>query len=666
MALSKIHLRPGVTVEFTPTLNEAGFSQSQLVRFFAGQVQKLGGWVSIPVIAKLAGICRGLFGWADLVGTAHVAAGTEQRLYVLTGGALSDITPVVFTSDIAPAIATTAGLTAAIVTDAGYPPSVGDWVNIVTWVSRGGLIFAGFYRITGTSGTTYTIDAGVPATATQASGGTVPSYTTSTGSSVVTVALTAHGLSVGSVYQATVSTVVSGLTISGGYIVNTVVDANSFQIAASGVAAGVATVAENAGNMRIQYLLPSGVRVNTASGGWGSGDWGGGDWGTTSAGDTSPLVNLLRTWSLDHFGQDLIAAPNLGKIYHWSPPDIAPAVVIDASAPTINCVVFSIAQAQIIIACGTEAAGSYFPTLIRWCDSGDFTDWVATVTNQAGSFQLPSGSYVSAAMAVGFGALIWTDADLWSVTYQGLPFVFSFNQIAVACEALSKKAPAAVGQMVVWPSSKSFFRYANGSVTPMDCPVWDFFFDNLDLLQTDAVCSAVNTLFNEVAWYFPFTESSTVGYVKWNYSLDTWDYGTLTRTAWVDHSPYGNPIGSDDQGMLFMHETSADADGMALDCFAQSGYYDLADGDQMQVVKVIIPDFVASAGANIQITALATDYPGDPPRSYGPFTVTPQTRRLNVSLRGRQVAFRIGSSDLGSFWRMGAIRYSSKNAGSRP
>jgi hypothetical protein len=665
MPLAKIQLRPGVSLELTPTLNEGGFSAGQLIRFFAGQVQKYGGWTRVPVINALVGICRGLFGWADLVGTAHLALGTEQRLNVLTGGVLSDITPIVHTTNASPTIATTAASTVVTVTDGSYNPAVGDWVNIVTAISRGGIIVVGYYRVVTSPGGSYTIAVTAPAVSTQASGGVVPVYSTVATSAVVTVVLPAHGLVLGGNYAATVSTVIAGLTIFGNYAVTALVDANTFQITALTLASATTSAGENGGNMQILYLLGSGVATSILLGGWGAGDWGSGDWGLAGVGVVNALVLHTRTWSLDHFGQDLIASPDLGRIYHWSPPVVAPAVVLDASAPIINKVVFSVAQVQIIVACGSEALGVYAPALIRWCDSGDFTAWVATATNQAGSFQLPSGSYITAGLAVGLGALIWTDVGLWSMTYQGLPYVFGFNQIGVGCEALSKKAPASVDSFVIWPSPFGFRRYEGGGVTPMECPVWDYFFNNLDPTQTDQVCSAVNSAFHEISWFFPLLGGG-VGYVKWNYLGNVWDYGALTRTAWVDRSPYGGPMATDASGMVYAHETSPDADGMALVSYAQSGYYDLQAGDDMIHVNTIIPDFVASAGTAMQLTILGTDYPGDPPRTYGPYAITPTTRRINVSLRARQVAFRIGSVGLGGFWRLGAVRYSQKATGKRP
>lgn len=665
MPLGKIDLHPGVNLELTPTKNEGGWSDSQLIRFFSGQLQKLGGWAKLAGVGQLQGVCRGLFAWADLLGTPYLAAGTEQRLYVINGGLLQDITPVSSISNVTPAFGTTAGSSIVSVNDGSASPNVNDTIKIATQTAIGGLILFGFYPVLASaSSSTYSIDAGSPATLTQ-SGGAVAQFTTSAGSATVTVRLLAFNIQLGGNYQVLLSTTVGGIAIFGTYSVASIQDSNTFTIVAASAAVSTATVSENSGNVSIEYLIPSGVGVNTSLSGWGAGDWGAGDWGLANA--ESVLVAKARTWSLDHFGQDLIASPDLGKIYHWSPPNATPSVVVDASAPTQNRVVFAMSQAQIIIASGSSVGNDYFPTLIRWCDSGDFTDWVATVDNLAGSFQLPTGSFITSALAIGLEALIWTDANLWAMQFIGAPFVFSFNQIGVACEALSKKAPAVFGNTVIWPSTHGWFVYSGGVVEPIPCPVWDYFYQNLDTTQSDQVFSAVNTLFSEVAWYFPMM-TGEIGYVKMNYSSSqgSWDKGILTRTAWFDHSAFGNPVGADGNNFLQQHEVGNDADGVPMVSYAQSGFYDLQSGNEMMYVNMIIPDFKSSDASQINITVLATDYPGQAVRSYGPYTLTPTTTRINTSLRGRQVAFRVESEDPSSFWRMGAVRFTAAPAGRRP
>lgn len=665
MPLQTIRLRPGVNVELTPTANLGGWSSSQLIRFFAGQLQKLGGWTRLAGQSVAVGVIRSLFSWSDQLGLAHLAIGTDQRLYVMNGGARYDITPIVHTSNIAPAFQTTAGAATVLVLDNGYQPEPGDWINLTVPVTQGGLLLSGLYQVqTIQGGFGYDILAASPATQSVPSGGAVAVVASTSASATITVTLPGHGLSVGASFTLGVTTLVGGIPLSGTYPVAAVLDASRFQIIASALANATASVTVNSGLMQIQYLLASGSSIHLTLDGWGMGDFGLLDYGQSSSPGTGFTIPP-RLWSLDHFGQDLIASPDKGAIYYWAPPDPTPAIVVAAAAPTVNTIVLAVAQAQIIVACGSSVAGTQYPTLIRWCDSGDFTDWVASVSNQAGSYQLPTGSYITAALSTGLGLLIWTDIGLWTMTYQGLPYVFGFNSIGVNCEALARKAVAAVGALVIWPSSRGFFVFEGGTVSTIECPVWDVFFNDLDSSQSDLVFAATNTLYSEVAWYFP-TVAGTTRYVKYNYLEKVWDYGSLDRTAWIDHSPFGLPIGADSAGVLYDHESGNDADGGALVCYGQSAYYELREGSDISVVKVLIPDAVASANSQLQLTVLATDYPNATAREYGPYTVLPTTKRVNVSLRGRQIAFRFSSQDLGSAWRIGAMRFAVQPAGTRP
>ena len=87
MPFRTVKLLPGVDIESSPTLNQIKLAASNLIRYYGGLVQKLGGWARMSS-QTLIGICRGLHGWADLNNNTYVAAGTEQRLQVLTGGSL--------------------------------------------------------------------------------------------------------------------------------------------------------------------------------------------------------------------------------------------------------------------------------------------------------------------------------------------------------------------------------------------------------------------------------------------------------------------------------------------------------------------------------------------------------------------------------------------------
>lgn len=664
MPLRTIRLKPGVDVEQSAFLNATQLTASNLIRFYAGLVQKLGGWAQLTADLFL-GVCRGLKGWSDIQGNPYLAVGTEQRLYVLIGGTLSDITPLVATTN--PAVNFSTVITSPTVTivDAGHNPAIGDWINLLTQVSIGGIVLFGFYQVqTVPSGTSYTVTAASPATATVNNAGAVPSYTTTNLSPVVNVLLNDHGLATGSLFNAVVSTTVATVVISGIFSV-TVIDANNFQITASTPANANTTASENAGNARIQYLLPTGFATNTPLTGYGIGDYGAGDYGLSGAGQiTSPL----RQWSLDNFGQDLIASPSNGGIYYWAPPVVTPALIVSGTAPTASVAVFVMPQAEIIVALGAEVAGTQQPMLIRWCDAADFTAWNATATNQAGSYPVPTGNTLIGGLPVGLGAWFWTDAAAWTITYIGFPLVFGFNKVGDKCGLVAQRAAGTTGSIIMWLGFSSFFSstVGGGGVAPMECSVWDFYIQNVDLAQLGQIHCAPNPGFNEMAWHFPLKTSSPLwnalapmGYVKYNYVEKVWDYGLSSqyqRTAWEPQPPGSDPVGADNAGLLQQHEVGTDANGVGMQWSWQTAYFTLQEGEDFIFSDLIIPDFVSTGSPVMTPTVLMTDYPDATPTQALCPQITPSSNWITYSARGRYMALGMAGSDLGTFNRLGGFK----------
>ena len=666
MPFRTLKLRPGVLLEQSPTLNQTNLAASNLIRFYGGLPQKLGGWQQLTS-QTFVGTCRGLHGWADIVGNPYVAVGTEQRLQVLIGGAMDDITPLAMTDNIAVAFTTTNTSTSVEINDGSYTPNVGDWINLITPVSQGGIVLSGFYRVATNIDTThYTVTAASPATSNAGPGGAVPQYTTVNTQTAVKVTLANHPFTTGSIYTALISTTVGGVTISGSYSV-TYVDANNFNISASVPASSSTSAYMNTGNAQIEYLIPTGFSVNTGLTGYGTGLYGAGLYGVGGSGQiTSPL----RQWSLDHFGQDLIACPTNGAIYYWQPATVQPASVM-TYAPLYSGVTFVMPQSEIIMSLAAEISGTQEPLLVRWCTVGSFsnsTDWTATATNQAGSYSIATGNKCVGGLAVGLGALIWTDAGLWTVSYIGFPLVFGFNNVAQGCGLIGQRGAGTVGTLVMWLSTRGFFQYGpGGSVVPLECSVWDFIINNIDLTQTGQIHCAVNALFNEMAWHFPLATSSVfwsalapMAYVKYNYLENCWDYGLSSqyqRTASMGVSPIGNPVGADLNGLLQQHEVGTDANGAGMQWSWQTGYFELMEGEDFIFSDLIIPDFVSTGNPTFTPTVLMTDYPNETPtQAVVSGNITASSNFITYSARGRQMAFGLAGSDLGTFNRLGAVR----------
>ena len=457
-----------------------------------------------------------------------------------------------------------------------------------------------------------------------------------------------------------------------GRIVQSLIDVNNFTIVLTSVAASAASGQLNGGQARYIYsfgqgAIPSGTGFGVGT--FGSGGFGTGTPVTPSTGTAIDAID----WTLDNFGENLIACPDrvaptdgtqFQPIYQWLPG--SPQATIITNAPPVNDGIFVAMPQRQIIAWGSTQTGIQDPLLISWCDVGNYNQWIPLVTNQAGSYRIPKGSKIVGAAQGPQQAIIWTDIDVWSMQYTGPPYVYSFNEIGAGCGMIARKAAASVNGIFYWMGPSQFYTLSSEGVQPIPCPVWDVIFQNLDQNNLEKIRVAVNSRFGEIQWFYPSVTGGTGevdSYVKYSIYLGIWDFGTLGRTAWVDQSVLGPPIGADPNTLyLYQHETSNDADGAAMNSSVQTGYMAIAEGDVKSFVDWVWPDakwgfYDAAQTATLQITFLVADYPGQTPTTYGPYSVTQATEYFYTRFRGRLVSVKISSSDLGSWWRIGAIRY---------
>jgi hypothetical protein len=689
-----LKLLPGIDQNKTPALNEAAISESQLVRFIpdrtlGGLVQKLGGWTKY-VSSTMGSIVRCLWAWEDVnansylaVGCEGIAAGGGKTLQVVSNAGISDITPTTTTAPSVTINASTVINTNAVrIIDTGRNISSYDSVYIKTQISVGGLILFGQYQCynDGGSANEYTIYAintdNTPAlaTSTVSNGGSGVSFTTASGKSTVEVTLINHGFQPGDIFTVLLATTVGGITISAGnYTVASLsltTPNDVFVINAKNLASSTATASLNGGKAYYLYYKGSGaLPIGT---GYGIGGYGIGGYGTGVAPVIVPGTPINAVdWTLDNWGQTLIACNLDGPIYQWTPSTNQPLAVVIPEAPPVNEGAFVAMPQRQIVAWGTTFDGIRDPLLIRWCDIGNYNDWNATLTNQAGSYRIPKGSRIVQCIQGPQQGLIWTDLGLWAMQYVGPPYAYNFNEVGNGCGLIGRKAATSVNGNVYWMGPSQFFKLSGGGVEPIRCPVWDVVFQDLDTTNLDRIRVAANSRFGEITWYFPTYANSgeNEGYVKYNFILDQWDYGFnstanpyVARSAWINESVLGPPIGAGLNQYIYQHETSSNADGAAMNSYFQTGYFVLSEADIKMFIDQVWPDmkwgyFGGSQSANILLTFYVADYAGQEPLVYGPYTLTQATTYITPRFRGRLVSIRIESNDINSWWRLGNFRY---------
>ncbi len=669
MAFDKLLIQPGIDRQKTQTLNEGGWSFANLIRFRNGLIEKQGGWLRLDD-EQLIGTVRGLHAFQDLAIVDYLAAGSEQRLQLYSGGNIYDITPIRATTNVGSAFTTTMGSSTVTITDVSNGVTTGDWIQLVCPIAIASLVLLGFYRVTSViDNDNYTIDAGSDADSSITLGGHTPFFTTTNTSNIVQVTLPNNGYVVNDLFYVQVPLVISGLTLTDVYLVDTIIDADNFTILASAGASGSDTDYENNDEARINYLLQSGYASDTVISGWGGGFWGEGTWGLGSESTTALIP--LRNWYLDNFGENLVALPTNGTLYQWVPPlangNVATAVT---GAPLYGTAMFVLMpQAQVAIL-GAEASGVQDPLLVRWCDNGDYTNWTASITNQAGSYRLSKGSKIIGGIQAPQLALIWTDTDLWAMQYIQQPFIYGFNILASGCGMIASKACTVLANTIYWVSPRGFFEYSqSGGVQPLLCSVWDVIFADLDKNNQTKTFLGSNSLFNEMMCFYP-SQSNGSGeidsYVKYNSAEGFWDYGRLIRTAWIDSNVFGNPIGVDENRRLQQHEVGQDNDDIPMETSAESGFIDIASGELFLFINWMIPDFIFRGdNPSVTLTIYGRDFPNGASTTYGPFTVTNTSvsNYINIRARHRQLAVKIESDTAGTFWRLGAVRFRGAPAG---
>jgi hypothetical protein len=312
---------------------------------------------------------------------------------------------------------------------------------------------------------------------------------------------------------------------------------------------------------------------------------------------------------------------------------------------------------------------------VRFSSQENINDFVATATNTAGGQRLTDGNEIISALRSRGQILIWTDTSIHGQQFLGPPYTFGFQQLGANCGIIGPHAAADVNGVAYWMSKDAFFVF-DGTVKKIPCTVQDYVFEDLNIAQATAVNVGINTQFNEVTWFYPTLSSDYINrFVTYNYMENVWSIGTMSRTAWTDIGTFEKPLATSydptdteatittiygltaGRSHLYNQEDGVDNNGVAIDAYVYSGYFDIGDGDQMLLMQRFIPDFKRQQG-NITVALRLRPYPqaAAVASSLDPYVITPDTQFVSTRARGRQVQLRIESDELGTFWRFGTMR----------
>lgn len=583
----------------------------------------------------------------------------------------------------------------------GYPETIGGWTrytdnvflgtcrDIHSWTALNGTNFIS----AGTNLKLYILDGNAPVDITPlratTSAGAITFAATNT-SRTITVADTNNGVVLNDFVTfsgaAGLGGNITAAVLNKEYQVTSVINANSYTVE-SAVQAGTGNSGNGGSSVVGKYQINTGLDSSSSGSGWGAGAWSRGTWG--SAANVSIPSGQLRLWSMDNFGEDLLANARGGGIYYWNTSAGTNARAVDittlsgSNQPQAANIVLVSERDRHIIAFGCDPqgdAGNLDPLTIRFSSQESITDWAATATNTAGELRIGTGSEIIAAVQTKQQVIVFTDRSVSSMQFIGAPFTFGLTEVSTNTSIASQNAAVAFGDAVYWMGDEVFYKY-DGNVQIIPCPVEEYIFNNTNNAQRSKVTAGLNSKFNEVWWFYPSAGSQTNdSYVVYNYAEGSWYYGTLNRTAWHDNALSNLPIAASTDGYLYFHENGID-DGSTnppspISSFIESSAIDIGDGDQFMFVSRVIPDLTfrnSTSTPQATFTISAREYPGTAfDQTNSGVTVRSSTapveqftEQLFFRLRGRSIALKVSSARLGTEWRLGTPRADMRTDGRR-
>lgn len=524
-------------------------------------------------------------------------------------------------------------------------------------------------------------------------------FATVNGSGVLTVTQAGHGLATDDyVFFTYVETDVAGIyneSLWKAFQV-TVLTTSTYTIT-SPVTAN-STNAAVGGSVVVAY--PSASIVGSKDRGWGTGF-------------TASIGVQLRLWSQANFGENLLFSPRGGALYVWLPlngttPDFGtPGTLVSGTdVPSMINQIMVSDSSRIVIAFGCTSysfdtpANTFDPLLIHWSAQESYTDWTPSATNQAGSYRLSHGSGIVQALQTRQEILVWTDSAIYAMQYLGPPYVYGFTLLADNISIVSPNAAATANGVTYWMGTDKFYTYS-GRVETLPCSLRTYVYGDINQDQAAQFFAGTNEGFSEVWWFYcsitgpdgtgTATNPNTIidRYVIFNYLDRVWYYGTMGRTAWNDSALRQYPQAATTTNLIVSHEAIVDNGETnppsGIVSYIQSSDFDIGDGHNYGFVWRMIPDITfdgsttASGNPLVTFTLRPRQNPGAPygttdrddvttPQSYATrntYTVQEFTEIVYTRVRGRQMAFRVSSNEIGTQWQLGVPRIDVRPDGRR-
>lgn len=328
------------------------------------------------------------------------------------------------------------------------------------------------------------------------------------------------------------------------------------------------------------------------AGGYGDDLYSFGTYGTPRP-DVTRTKAITPCYKLGNWGDQLIAmtSPD-GRLLFWDPSSPASKLATVTNAP-LNNRTFEITPERFIMLFGM---GGDFRTF-GWCDQENYNDWdFASTSSKAGFYNVEPSSPIIGSSMTRDGVIFHTAVKTHMVRYSGLPFVYSYEEIADTTTPLSAASIVATAIGSIWFTENGFWQYKGAVVAPINCPIVNIINNDIDFTYARYEAAAVDVSSFSEFWFFYPSAGSRYNdkYVVYNYREGWWANGSMPRSCGFSSSYTTYPIMSDGTKVYFHEKGNLYPDIPVLP-FAETFAINVAGGAGMVTMNQLLPDIEGAA-----------------------------------------------------------------------
>lgn len=389
----------------------------------------------------------------------------------------------------------------------------------------------------------------------------------------------------------------------------------------------------------------------------------------------SELGNEARIWSLDHWGEDLVACYYGSPIFEWNYAT-GPSVIAHVlpGAPSKVGSIFVSEEDRILIALGSnDIMGVFDPLLVRWCDQENNQLWIPSEDNYAGDKRAESGTRLVGTVKTGLGRLIMTDTSAYTLRFLGQPFIYELKFVAGDCGLIAQHAISTIDDIGYWMGKTGFYRY-DGTVKKLSCSLQERLFGDSDTIgeisfaQSSIISAGRNKRFKEIIWSFASFDDAGLNRtiaLQDSGGDAIWWPGNQARSSWFEDDQFLDyPIATKETGEICIQEFGLDDGDQPIPYRLRTAMIEIASGSTLMMISRMVFDFKRISGEHV-FRVYTTDYPQSPRKVSKDYVFTGATEKIHPRMHGRALSFEMASDKLGTEFRLGVPRMAIQPRGKR-